>query len=140
MAGVELAPDNTTHTQRRARSGAIHYTTAGSSRIGLSFVPSFLGPCAQSGGSTSSHLTAHPPPIHGAFRPPSFNFLRNLWLNLLRNALVSADVFPVPDILETTAEPPRRALLQILADGERTISPHRHNFASATRVGADLDA
>ncbi|WP_255556979.1 helix-turn-helix transcriptional regulator [Paeniglutamicibacter sp. Y32M11] len=34
----------------------------------------------------------------------------------------------MPDILETTAEPPRRALLQILADGERTVSELAQKF------------
>ncbi|MFL4474394.1 ArsR/SmtB family transcription factor [Paeniglutamicibacter sp. MACA_103] len=34
----------------------------------------------------------------------------------------------MPDVLETAAEPTRRALLQILADGERTVSELAERF------------
>ncbi len=46
----------------------------------------------------------------------------------LCNTLAIANVSLVPDVLETAAEPTRRALLQILADGERTVSELAERF------------
>ena len=46
----------------------------------------------------------------------------------LCNALAKANVSLVPDVLETAAEPTRRALLQILAGGEHTVSELAERF------------
>jgi DNA-binding transcriptional ArsR family regulator len=46
----------------------------------------------------------------------------------LRNALVTANVFSMPDILSAAAEPTRRRILQLLASGPRTVNDLAANF------------
>lgn len=43
-------------------------------------------------------------------------------------ALVRTNVFYVPDLLETAAEPNRRRLLQMLGGGERSVTELAENF------------
>ena len=56
--------------------------------------------------------------------PPS---LRSLPGPLL-NALVATNVFFVPDLLEVATEPNRRALLRLLAEGEKTVTELSGHF------------
>lgn len=46
----------------------------------------------------------------------------------LINALVSANVFSVPDLLEVAAEPTRRSILRLLAAGESSVTPLAEHF------------
>jgi len=46
----------------------------------------------------------------------------------LRNTLVVTNVLVVPDLLEVAAEPNRRALLRLLAEGERTVTELSGHF------------
>jgi DNA-binding transcriptional ArsR family regulator len=46
----------------------------------------------------------------------------------LQNALVTANVFPVPDVLSAAAEPTRRRILQLLASGPSTVNDLAANF------------
>lgn len=46
----------------------------------------------------------------------------------MHDALVIANVIPVPDLLETAAEPNRRRLLQLLARGEQSVTELAANF------------
>lgn len=46
----------------------------------------------------------------------------------LHNALVTANVFFMPDILSAAAEPTRRRILQLLVSGPRTVNDLAANF------------
>lgn len=46
----------------------------------------------------------------------------------LLNALVTTNVFSVPDLLEVATEPNRRALLRLLAEGEKTVTELSGHF------------
>jgi DNA-binding transcriptional ArsR family regulator len=46
----------------------------------------------------------------------------------LLNALVTTNVFVVPDLLEVATEPNRRALLRLLAEGEKTVTELSGHF------------
>jgi DNA-binding transcriptional ArsR family regulator len=46
----------------------------------------------------------------------------------LKNALVTTNVFLVPDVLSAAAEPTRRRILQLLASGPSTVSDLAANF------------
>jgi len=46
----------------------------------------------------------------------------------LLNALVATNVFSVPDLLEVATEPNRRALLRLLAEGEKTVTELSGHF------------
>lgn len=46
----------------------------------------------------------------------------------LLNALVTANVLLVPDLLEVATEPTRRALLRLLAEGEKTVTDLSGHF------------
>lgn len=46
----------------------------------------------------------------------------------LRNTLVVANVFFMPDMLSAAAEPTRRRILQLLAHGPRTVNDLAANF------------
>jgi DNA-binding transcriptional ArsR family regulator len=46
----------------------------------------------------------------------------------LQNALVTANVFLVPDVLSAAAEPTRRRILQLLASGPSTVNDLAANF------------
>jgi len=46
----------------------------------------------------------------------------------LHNALVMTNVLVVPDLLEVATEPNRRALLRLLAEGEKTVTELSGHF------------
>ncbi|MHA7222034.1 ArsR/SmtB family transcription factor [Arthrobacter sp. RHLT1-20] len=54
--------------------------------------------------------------------------LTTTWPGGLRHALVAANIFNVPDLLEVATEPNRRALLRLLAAGEMTVTELSAHF------------
>src|ERR1035437_890599 len=54
--------------------------------------------------------------------------LRPKGVRVLLNALVTTNVFLMPEILSAAAEPTRRRILQLLASGPRTVTDLAANF------------